>query len=67
MSIADEMSRHAFITQLVMQIRERVKMTSPKLHLRQVVACLILAGNVKILLFQGAALKAKHEERLIKI
>ena len=45
MSIADEMSKHAFITQLIIQVRERVRMTSPKLHLRQVVACLILAGG----------------------
>ena len=44
MSIADEMSKHAFITQLTIQIEEKVRMTSPKLHLRQVVACLILAA-----------------------
>ena len=45
MSIADEMSKHAFITQLIIQVRERVRMTSPRLHLRQVVACLILTGG----------------------
>ena len=45
MSISDEMSEHAFITQLIIQVREGVRMTSPKLHLRQVVACLILAGG----------------------
>ena len=41
MSIADEMSKHAFITQLIIQIRERVRVTSPRLHSSQAVACLI--------------------------
>ena len=51
MSIANEMSEHAFITQLIIQISERVRVTSPRLHSSQAVACLILVGNARILLF----------------
>ena len=58
MSIADEMSEHAFITQLIIQIRKRVRVTSPKLHLRQVVACLILAGVLDLFHFKSSSTRS---------
>ena len=61
MSIADEMSKHAFITQLIIQIRERVRVTSPRLHSSQAVACLIGSSH-----FEGStktqAWRAAHQD-----